>query len=200
MFTGIRVSPEAAAELEKFRDKMKANKQFSHWTHVKDFHVTLQFYGNVEESKIPELEEVLSKVAENNSPFDLFTSIPQTFWGKTRPHVLFIAPDGDCQALQKLGKEIQTSCSEKFGFKKDQVYNPHITIGKNYKSRAPFIEPVEADFPQKISFKVTQFDLLLSDPSAEPRYHTVKTFELSGNENLIEQPKEEVSNEESPKN
>jgi 2'-5' RNA ligase len=94
-------------------------------------HLTLHFLGEVKDNKIKSLTEQIHSVAKNFSPFTLHLNGFGAFSNETRPRVIWIGLGGEIVLLKNLQSSI-TPLLTGFGYtEEDQVYSPHITIGRN---------------------------------------------------------------------
>lgn len=71
LFTAIHLDKDSLKAIEKYRDAMGKETPFFRWTAVNNLHITLVFFGDIEEEKIPELSEKLEKIAANTKSFKL---------------------------------------------------------------------------------------------------------------------------------
>jgi 2'-5' RNA ligase len=131
LFTAIKLSDEAKEHIQKVQAQIK--KQFSckRWQKIDNMHLTLHFLGEVEGDQIHTLQERIHSVTNTLSPFTLCLDGYGAFPNESRPRVIWIGIGGEYMLL----KELQASLApllKDFGYEEvDQVYSPHITIGRN---------------------------------------------------------------------
>lgn len=131
-----------------------------------NFHITLKFLGEVEESLIPDIIDTLKKISNEFSPFALKISHPGAFPDKSKPRVIWIGTE-DAATLIEIVKRIENEM-EYLGFKKEErKFKSHITLArvKNYNNGKYFFERVIKKFsqnPLKLEFQVKEFVLMKS--------------------------------------
>lgn len=62
LFTALSISSELRAQLTALPRKGLDAK----WTHCDDYHITLRFLGDLDESRLPEIQEALSRVRRSS--------------------------------------------------------------------------------------------------------------------------------------
>lgn len=99
------------------------------WVKPHQYHITLQFLGNVEESDILHIKESLDKITGNFPGFSLELTEFGVFKNLNNPRVLWIG-FRPCEQLVKLKNAIEDEMT-KFGFEKsDKAFSPHLTIAR----------------------------------------------------------------------
>lgn len=71
LFTAIALPNEHKKKLHDWVEQDLKDLTFRKWSDFRDYHVTLQFLGDVETSVIPKLEQVLVQAAAEHGPFTL---------------------------------------------------------------------------------------------------------------------------------
>lgn len=99
------------------------------WVKPHQYHITIQFLGNVENSDILHINESLVKVTGNLSGFSLELTEFGVFKNFKNPRVLWIGFK-PCEELVKLKNAVEEEMT-KFGFEKsDKSFSPHLTIAR----------------------------------------------------------------------
>jgi len=94
-----------------------------------NIHITLKFFGETEERRIPEISSVLREVAGRHQPFTTELVNVGIFGSSYSPKVIWFGTDKS-EPLKKLGVDILQSV-EKIGWEYDrQNFVPHLTIGR----------------------------------------------------------------------
>ena len=120
------------------------------WLKKDQLHLTLKFLGEVDERRLPEIEDVLHGAAERTAAFSLKFSRCGCFPERGPVRIVWIGGE-QCPAELLSCQTILEEGFEKLGFKKeDREFSPHITIGrvKEDQSRGTFCEAIKA-----LSFK-----------------------------------------------
>ncbi|MCC7304997.1 MAG: RNA 2',3'-cyclic phosphodiesterase [Alphaproteobacteria bacterium] len=146
------------------------------WSHPDDLHITLRFIGDVDESRLPEIEETLEHVRVK--PFTIVAKGLDIF-ARKKQKILYI-PIESRRAVTNLSAEVTERLNKTdFEFPLD-VYTPHITLARlsdpaglrDYVYRnAGFI---------RLEWKAESFFLFRSaDPDAGgKRYSVVREYPL----------------------
>lgn len=99
------------------------------WVDTHQYHITIQFLGNVENSKIDPINESLTKVTGNFSGFSLELTEFGVFKNLHNPRVFWIGFK-PCEDLVILQKAIENEMTI-YGFEKsDKPFSPHLTIAR----------------------------------------------------------------------
>lgn len=120
LFTGIRIP----AQLHERLEAMQSGVPDAKWVKSENFHVTLTFIGDVEESRLEDLHDILAGIG--GTPFPVTLSGTGSFGAKA-PKVLWagLEPSPDLEALQKkiAGR------LDRGGFPIEaRKYIPHVTL------------------------------------------------------------------------
>ncbi|MBC2729009.1 RNA 2',3'-cyclic phosphodiesterase [Desulfosporosinus sp.] len=128
LFIGIDLPVEIKHALVNFQSELRALGVNGSFKSQDNFHITLEFLGELGKDKIPVLNETISKVASNYKSFDLNISGVGAFPSFKRPHTLWTAVQGCLNELNSLRNELHRELQTK-GFKLDErQFKPHITL------------------------------------------------------------------------
>ncbi|MBN1544078.1 RNA 2',3'-cyclic phosphodiesterase [Candidatus Woesearchaeota archaeon] len=144
-------------------------------TKTREFHLTLKFLGEVDESKAPALVDALSKVHFNRFEASLsrvgaFPSMndPRVVWVGLEPHDVISAVQQQVDA-----------CTQKLGFGLDKRFHPHLTLARikfvdNKKELKDCIESIKVP---EASFALDSFKLIKSTLTPQgPVYEVLGVF------------------------
>ncbi|GGQ08754.1 RNA 2',3'-cyclic phosphodiesterase [Streptomyces mutabilis] len=144
---------------------------------VADWHLTLAFYGEVDDDLVPDLSARLERAAHRTAPFPLALRGGGQF-GHGR--VLWTGADGDLATLQLLADRAE-SAGRKSGVEMGahRRYKPHLTVarGRVAFDVRPYVEALDG-FASP-AWTVTDLALVRSNlprsgvPGEQPRYETV---------------------------
>lgn len=106
-----------------------ARKLPVNWTSYQNLHLTIQFLGDVEEKRIPDLRNIMNNLPGPDQPqyleFERFGAFPNM----KSPRVLLYHMKEN-EYLRKMHKEL-TGSLKKSGFAPDQKpFKPHLTLGR----------------------------------------------------------------------
>ncbi len=123
----IPVNNTVKGLLNKLNHKLR-NERIK-WVEPEQYHITLQFLGNIDESLIDTIIPGLDKIAGNISGFSIILKEFGVFKNLKNPRILWIgfAP---CKELEMLKYAIDEEML-KLGFEKsDKPFSAHLTIGR----------------------------------------------------------------------
>jgi 2'-5' RNA ligase len=144
---------------------------------VKEFHLTLKFLGDVDDSKVDHIKAMLS-----NADFTQFTAKTSelgVFPDEKVIRVVWVGlePKDTINAFQK---EIESALIDMFS--KDNRFHPHLTLArvKSVKDKKDFIEKLKKIPVKELEFSVSSFKLIKSELTPEgPVYEDVVEFSLN---------------------
>ncbi|MBX4335323.1 RNA 2',3'-cyclic phosphodiesterase [Bartonella raoultii] len=166
LFSALQIPQQTTQALISLQDGLPK----AQWINPQNFHVTLSFFGEVENFLENELMRAFETI--KLSSFILQTKGFEVFGSKNAPHslVVRIAP---CEALNLLHEQMQT-IRNRLGFPaEERQFIPHITLARlldiNPKD-LPFYLSSRGDF-SFAPFEINHFVLLLSpSPSSDTLY------------------------------
>lgn len=129
LFAALKIHPDVEF-LEKFRElKHELRHEQIKWVEDHNIHVTLKFFGETEERKIPGIGSVLRKRATTTPSIDLNLSGLGIFGSSYAPKVIWVGiePYAELSVLMKnIHGDLKT-----IGFDPDrQNLVPHLTLGR----------------------------------------------------------------------
>ena len=129
LFAALKINPDKDF-LSAYRN-LKAELHHEHikWVEEHNIHITLKFFGETEEGKIPAICSVLKTRAEITPPILLQLSGLGLFGRSSAPKVIWVGID-PYEQLSLLMKNIHTDLS-RVGYEPDrQNLVPHLTLGR----------------------------------------------------------------------
>lgn len=182
LFAAIKIHP--SPEFMKTYNSLKSGLKFCRITWVKpeSIHVTLKFFGETEERKIPEISKVLREVASSHKPFASELVNVGIFGSSYSPKVIWFGIERS-EPLKNLGNDVLQSC-EAIGWEPDrQNFVPHLTIGriKEVPDKQLFQRMIDMHKTDRLQeFSVSEFNLYESILLKEgPLYKVVENYRLS---------------------
>jgi len=140
---------------------------------VKEFHLTLKFLGDVEESKLEDIKKQLSNVS-----FESFTAklnCTGVFPNEKLIRVLWVGIE-PADKITEIQKKVEASLE---GFEPDKRFHPHITLArvKFVKDRKALAEQFNSLSLEPLEFPVESIKLIKSTLTKEgPIYEEVASF------------------------
>jgi 2'-5' RNA ligase len=139
-FIGIDLPVQVKQNLLILQSELKQLGIKGFWKHQDNFHITLEFLGEVEPGKIAVIENILAKTASNHNKFALKLNGLGAFPSLTRPHTLWTAINGDIKRLYNLQRDIHLELLS-HGFSLDKrPFKPHISLASRPEFRSLDLE------------------------------------------------------------
>lgn len=99
------------------------------WVREEGLHLTLKFFGEVEESRVSEISTALGRTTAGMSPLTVTANEVNGFPALERARVFWIGLDAP-PALELLAHRVEQEC-EALGFPGEaRVFHPHVTLGR----------------------------------------------------------------------
>ncbi len=146
-FIAIKIPADIQEKLGGIQQKLKQSEAHVSWVNPENIHLTLQFLGNIEEEKIPQIVSQLEESVKIVSPFQLQVGYAGAFPNLSYPRVIWIGvTDNEAGSLKLLRTELSSRLA-KIGFKReDGRFKPHLTLGRvrSQKNRSNLLRAIEA--------------------------------------------------------
>lgn len=164
LFVAIEIPPE-------IREKLwKAARDFGLkgvlLTNKDQYHFTLQFLGEIEESKLPEVKEALSAVSHNK--FSIKISGISSFDPTLR--ILFADVKDGAAELKSLYSSIDTELAKRgISYEKENDFKPHLTLARvKFLKDKTLLLPIMAKYASQEfgKFQARSIILKVSKPTA----------------------------------
>ena len=154
------------AKISGIQEKLKAAGADVSWTRPEGMHLTLKFFGEIEDKRIPKIEKALDAVVDGIPTFTLSVSGMGTFPDMRRPRVIWIGLKEDGGNLLRLQKGVEEDL-KKTGFpSEDRRFTPHITLGRirSNKNTDKLLRLIEEEKVEELgSFDVSEVHLIKSE-------------------------------------
>jgi len=154
------------AKISGIQEKLKAAGADVSWTRPEGMHLTLKFFGEIEDKRIPKIEKALDAVVNGIPTFTLSVSGMGTFPDMRRPRVIWIGLKEDGGNLLRLQKGVEEDL-KKTGFpSEDRRFTPHITLGRirSNKNTDKLLRLIEEEKVEELgSFDVSEVHLIKSE-------------------------------------
>ena len=100
------------------------------WSRPENIHLTLNFFGNVDQEKVPAISAAATRVIKKFSPVQLRAARTGAFPGPRWPQVLFIGIEDSSGSLSKLQNQLADEFAREGFPKEKRVFRPHLTIAR----------------------------------------------------------------------
>jgi 2'-5' RNA ligase len=148
------------------------------WTDVPDWHVTLAFYGELAEPKLPDLTERLTRAAARHDPMELAL----TGAGRFGKQALWVGVAGQTAALRRIAASANAAGRRAGAVEDDRRFRPHVTLARGYRNRPADLRQYVAELVgyEGSVWTAREIRLIQSHLGAgRPRYETLATCALA---------------------
>jgi RNA 2',3'-cyclic 3'-phosphodiesterase len=136
-FIGIDFDKELKNEIVELQNKLRKNVSKGRWTFEDNFHVTLKFFEEINETEREEISKVMINLCGNTVPFNLAIEKLGVFKGSSVIRALWIGLGGDISSLRTLHSNIENEINEIGIEKEKKSFKPHVTIGRELVFNCP---------------------------------------------------------------
>jgi len=104
------------------------------WSRAESIHLTMKFFGNVDQPRIPAISAPAERVVEEFSAIKIAVGGTGVFPKPNRPQVLWIGIRDASGALSQLHKRLEDEFAREGFPKEDCAFRPHLTIARIRKT------------------------------------------------------------------
>jgi 2'-5' RNA ligase len=134
-FLAIELPKPILRKIEEIQGDLRSAHADVRWMSPEKIHLTLKFFGNIEESRIDSIFKLIEEPARSTPPFSLKVRGVGAFPSMKSPRVIWLGLVNGSESLTSLQKQIETQL-EKIGFQpEDRLFHPHLTLGRMKSSR-----------------------------------------------------------------
>ena len=134
-FLAIELPKPILRKIEEVQGDLKSTHADVRWVNPEKIHLTLKFFGNIEELRIDPIFKSIEEPARNTLPFSIKVSGVGAFPHLKNPRVIWMGLVDGREVLILFQKQIETQL-EKIGFQpEDRPFQPHLTLGRMKSSR-----------------------------------------------------------------
>ena len=130
LFVAVPIPEPVARFLEDIRRRLETPEVSIRWVPVKNIHLTLQFFGEVEAASVAAIADQMDAVADAAPSFSIAAKGVGGFPNMRRFRVLWIGLGGETRQLAAIQGALAARL-ETIGFARERRrYHPHLTIGR----------------------------------------------------------------------
>ena len=134
-FLAIEFPKPILKKIEEVQADLKSTHADVRWVSPEKIHLTLKFFGNIEESRIDLILKSIDEPIRNTLQFSLKVREVGAFPNLRNPRVIWMGLVEGREVLISLQKQIEIHL-EKVGFQpEDRPFHPHLTLGRMKSSR-----------------------------------------------------------------
>ena len=130
-FIAVNLSQEIHLHLDHLirQPKKRLPGKPIRWVPTKNIHLTIKFLGDVSESNLEMLENILHKEAKDFSPFEISVGELGAFPSMRRPRVVWVGVETPSELIG-FHRSIESETSRLGYTPEKRAYSPHLTIGR----------------------------------------------------------------------
>jgi 2'-5' RNA ligase len=100
------------------------------WSRAENIHLTVKFFGNVDQQQVAAISAAAARVAKEFSPIQIEIGKTGVFPRPSRPQVLWVGVEDASNALANLHKQLENEFAREGFPKEERAFRPHLTIAR----------------------------------------------------------------------
>ncbi|NLS45580.1 MAG: RNA 2',3'-cyclic phosphodiesterase [Firmicutes bacterium] len=180
-FIAIFLCPSLYKEVTMVQKKLANSGTDIKWVEPSNLHFTLQFLGDVENVRIPNIIHTLKKCLTGFSRFNLKLNGTGAFPNFRNPRVLWIGVSDGSKQLLNLTHMVREAMKIEGFIHDGKNFSPHLTIGRIRSARnlRPLREKLDLGFDITGTMEVEEVRFTASELTAKgPIYNTIDIVRL----------------------
>ena len=134
-FLAIELPKTLLKKIEEVQEDLKASHADVRWVNPEKIHLTLKFFGNIEEPRIDTMMDSIREIVCRTPSFLLKVRGMGAFPHPKNPRVVWTGLEDGRGVIQPFQREIELAF-EKIGFEPEKRhFQPHLTLGRVNSSR-----------------------------------------------------------------
>ena len=183
-FLAIEIPKAVQKKIEEVQKDLKSSRADVRWVNPEKIHLTLKFFGNIDESRIDPIVKSIERPTQTISPFSLKVRGVGAFPHLKNPRVIWMGLVDGKEVLVSFQKQLEKEL-EKIGFEpEERAFHPHLTLGrmKSSKGREELAGRMERHKEEEFgNFQVERVVLFKSDlKPTGPIYTPLREINLGG--------------------
>jgi len=183
-FLAIEIPRTIQKKIEEIQEDLKSSRADVRWVSPEKIHLTLKFFGNIDESKIDPIVKSIEGPIRTSPPFSIRVRGVGAFPYLKNPRVIWMGLVDGKEVLVHFQKQLEKEL-ERIGFEPEQrAFHPHLTLGrmKTSKGKEGLTGKIERYKEEEFGdFQVERVVLFKSDlKPTGPIYTTLREIKLGG--------------------
>ena len=185
-FLAIELPEAIRNKIDEIQGDLKSSHADVRWVSPEKIHLTLKFFGNIEEARVEPIIKAIENPVRNTPAFTVKVRRIGAFPHWKNPRVIWMGVIDERGILSPFQKELETEL-EGIGFEPEaRAFRPHLTLGRVNSSRGKegLIQKMERYQEEDFGdFNVERIVLFKSDlRPAGPIYTRLREVRLGGQE------------------
>ena len=134
-FLAIELPKSIVKKIEEVQEDLKLSRADVRWVSPGKIHLTLKFFGNIDESKIESIFQAIKEPVKATPSFFLKVNGLGAFPHLKNPRVIWMGLTEGKDNLTTFQQQLEGEL-EKIGFEREErPFQPHLTLGRSNSSR-----------------------------------------------------------------
>ena len=129
-FLAIELPPAITEGIERVQGDLKQSHADVRWVDPSRIHLTLKFFGNIEEVACDEIMDAVGKAALGVMPFTLAVKGLGAFPSIRNPRVIWLGVEDGGHVLKPLQGAVEERLHQIGYPKEERDFKPHLTVGR----------------------------------------------------------------------
>ncbi|HEV8369661.1 MAG TPA: RNA 2',3'-cyclic phosphodiesterase [Pyrinomonadaceae bacterium] len=131
-FCAIELSSVVRSRLQQHIDQLRTTAPECHasWSRAENIHLTVKFFGDVQQNSVARMANAAARTVENLSAFEISIAGTGAFPKTSQPRVLWIGIDDLTGKLAELHEQFEKECATEGFPKEGRRFRPHLTIAR----------------------------------------------------------------------
>lgn len=132
MFCAFELPESLRARIKQHSQRVReaVPEAAASWSRPENIHLTVKFFGNVDQERVPAISARAAEVVKEFSPLKIDVGKTGVFPRPSRPQVLWIGIEDASGALVNLQKQLEHEFVREGFPKEERVFRPHLTIAR----------------------------------------------------------------------
>lgn len=133
-FLAFELAPDIKTQIETLSEELKDSNLPVRWVKPENIHLTLIFFGDVEENVIEDIKEKVNEAVKGMASVKIRLKGVGVFPNLKRPRVVWVGLGGDIDRLSDLRDNLQSKLNALGFIPERRPFKPHLTLGR-FKGR-----------------------------------------------------------------
>jgi len=134
-FLAVELPEAIRKRIEEIQADLRSSNSDVRWVRPDKIHLTLKFFGNIEESRVDSITRSIEPFVAGTPHFSLEVRGMGAFPNIRNPRVIWLGLIDEKQVLMPLQKQLESTLAT-IGFPvEDRPFRPHLTLGRVNSSR-----------------------------------------------------------------
>lgn len=130
LFIAVELSTETVTHARKIIERLRQTEVEAKWVDPANLHLTLHFFGDVDELDMPSICRAMDEVGAALPPFDVEVGGVGAFPDMETPRTLWLGIRRGSEDLVELHKSLEARLAPLGFHGEDRQYRPHLTVGR----------------------------------------------------------------------